>query len=164
MEKGLIVVAVEERGEGMGRVRLSPAGDHTQKTIATAVAAQVVRRATVHTNGLSSYRQLPAYGLDHRPAVIGRGRSRAVTLLPRVHKVISLLKRWILGTHQGAVRGKHLAWYLEEFTFRFNRRHARHPTLLFQRLIQYGLDQPPLPYREIVGSPPHTQSLHLAVT
>ena len=71
--------------------------------------------------------------------------------MPRVHRVASLLKRWLLGTHQGAVRGKHLDYYLDEYTFRFNRRRSRTGGLLFYRLLQNAAAIDPVPYSQLVG-------------
>ncbi len=71
-------------------------------------------------------------------------------LLPRVHRVVSLLKRWLLGTHQGAVSRVHLDYYLDEYTFRFNRRRSRHRGKLFFRLVQQALTVDPVPYRRLV--------------
>ena len=75
-------------------------------------------------------------------------------LMPRVHRAAALLKRWILGTHQGSVSDKHLDYYLDEFTFRFNRRHSRARGLLFYRLVQQAAQVAPVPYRQIVGREP----------
>ena len=71
--------------------------------------------------------------------------------MPRVHRVAALLKRWILGTHQGSVSDKHLDYYLDEFTFRFNRRHSEARGLLFYRLLQQAVQVEPVPYRRLVG-------------
>lgn len=71
-------------------------------------------------------------------------------LLPHTHRVISLLKRWLLGTHQGAVGHKHLDYYLDEFTFRFNRRTSASRGKLFYRLVQQSLLVEPRTYRMIV--------------
>src|SRR5208283_307135 len=73
-------------------------------------------------------------------------------LLPRVHRVVSLLKRWLLGTHQGAVSFEHLDYYLDEFTFRFNRRNSRHRGKLFFRLVQQAVAAEPTTYRSIMGT------------
>jgi hypothetical protein len=81
----------------------------------------------------------------------GRGASAATELLPRVHLVASLLKRWLLGTHQGAVRPAHLAYYLDEFTFRFNRRTSTSRGLLFYRLVQQSIAMDSIPGAEIFG-------------
>ncbi len=71
--------------------------------------------------------------------------------MPHVHRVLALLKRWLLGTHQGSVQPHQLDFYLDEFTFRFNRRHSRHPGLLFYRLLQEAAATEPLPLKTIVG-------------
>jgi hypothetical protein len=70
--------------------------------------------------------------------------------MPRVHRVVSLLKRWLLGTHQGAVSREHLDYYLDEFTFRFNRRTSRHRGKLFYRLLQQAVITDPAPYQTLV--------------
>ncbi len=79
----------------------------------------------------------------------------AHVLMPGVHRIASLLKRWLLGTHQGAVSGRHLDYYLDEYTFRFNRRASRSRGLLFYRLIQQAVMTTPVSYRQIVNSPNH---------
>jgi len=71
-----------------------------------------------------------------------------------VHLVASLLKRWLLGTHQGAVSFAHLDYYLDEFTFRFNRRTSRSRGQLFYRLLQQAVTVEPSPYKAIVGGRP----------
>ena len=76
----------------------------------------------------------------------------ASQLLPRVHQVASLLKRWLLGTHQGAVRREHLDYYLDEFTFRFNRRTSRYRGKLFYRLVEQAVTVDPAPFSQLVAS------------
>jgi hypothetical protein len=71
-----------------------------------------------------------------------------------VHLVVSLLKRWLMGTHQGAVSHKHLAYYLDEFTFRFNRRKSASRGKLFYRLVQQAVCVEPSTYDEIVRRAP----------
>ena len=71
-------------------------------------------------------------------------------LMPSVHNVASLLKRWLMGTLQGGIQKRHLDYYLDEFTFRFNRRTSRARGLLFHRLAQYAVDLQPVPYRDII--------------
>jgi hypothetical protein len=84
---------------------------------------------------------------------VGRGSDEpADTVLPRVHRVASLLKRWLLGTHQGRPERTHLPYYLDEFTFRFNRRTSRHRGLLFYRLLQQAVAVDPVPYGRLIGS------------
>jgi hypothetical protein len=81
----------------------------------------------------------------------GKGKEAAVELLPRVHRVASLLKRWLLGTHQGAVGPVHLDYYLDEFTFRFNRRRSSSRGKLFFRLLEQAVQVAPVTYDSIVG-------------
>jgi len=71
--------------------------------------------------------------------------------MPRVHRVSSLLKRWLLGTHQGAVRPQQLDYYLDEFTFRFNRRSSNHRGLLFYRLLEQAVQIEPKPLAKLLG-------------
>ena len=93
---------------------------------------------------------MEALGYRHEyDFVAGSGRS-ASELLPRVHRVASLLKRWLLGTHQGSVSRAHLDYYLDEFTFRFNRRRSRHRGKLFYRLAQQAVAVGPTPYAKMV--------------
>ncbi len=75
---------------------------------------------------------------------------KATDILPRVHLVVSLLKRWLIGTHQGAVSHEHMDYYLDEFTFRFNRRTSRHRGKLFYRLLEHAMETKPIPYKDLV--------------
>ena len=103
-----------------------------------------------YTDGWEGYTGLKAKGYQHQVTVLkGRKRSPA-ELLPRVHLVASLLKRWLLGTHQGAVSVAHLEYYLDEFTFRFNRRTSRHRGKLFYRLLEQAVAVDPVPYAAMV--------------
>ena len=114
----------------------------------------VVREgATVHTDGYPAYGGLVRLGYGHDVTALIRDKQKgsASRLLPRVHRVASLLKRWLLGTHQGAVSPEHLEYYLDEFTFRFNRRTSRSRGKLFYRLLQQAMQIEPAPYKSIVG-------------
>jgi transposase-like protein len=104
----------------------------------------------VHTDGWLGYDRLKAYGYRHRITFLSDHPEPVNELLPRVHLVASLLKRWLLGTHQGAVSRGHLDYYLDEFTFRFNRRRSRHRGLLFYRLAQHAGQIEPVPYKTMV--------------
>lgn len=137
----------------LGRVRLEVVEDTTQVSLTTFVAENVSVDATVRTDGLSSYDELNEVGYDHEKRVIGKDRKRASKLLAGVHRIISLVKRWLLGTHQGAVSEKHLPWYLQEYTFRFNRRRSSHPGKLFHRLAEQLMHTTPTTYRAIVDGP-----------
>ena len=96
------------------------------------------------TDGWEGYEGLKEAGYKHRPRVISGSGKTASTLLPRVHRVASLLKRWLLGTHQGGVSRDHLDYYLDEFTFRFNRRTSRYRGKLFYRLVDQAVAVDPV--------------------
>ncbi len=93
----------------------------------------------MHTDGWLGYECVQAHGYRHRITYLSEHPEPANQLLPHVHLVTSLLKRWLLGTHQGAVSPAHLDYYLDEFTFRFNRRSSRHRGMLFYRLAQQAV-------------------------
>jgi hypothetical protein len=93
---------------------------------------------------------VPAKGFDHQVTVLKGKKESASELMPRVHRVASLLKRWLLGTHQGAVSREQLDYYLDEFTFRFNRRRSKSRGKLFYRLVQQAVEVDPVPYKAMV--------------
>jgi transposase-like protein len=149
-KKAMIAVAAEERGPGIGRIRLRRIPDATADSLQAFVQEAVAPGSLLHTDGLLSYDRLEKYGYRHRITFVKGRKESASELLPRVHQVISLLKRWLLGTHQGAVSRAHLDYYLDEFTFRFNRRTARHRGKLFYRLVQQAVAVEPAPYASLV--------------
>ena len=105
----------------------------------------------MHTDGWKPYQGLAALGYEHEITRLkGQPLSAATEELPRVHRVASLLKRWLLGTHQGAIAPQHLDYYLDEFTFRFNRRHSKSRGKLFYRLVQQGVAVEPAPYKGMI--------------
>lgn len=132
--KTLVLIAAEIRGTAIARIRLQVIPDSTSATLIESVSSLVEKGSEVVTDGLSSYALLSASGFNHtvsRPAPhLGKN------LLPHVHRVAALLKRWLLGTHQGAVSADLLQYYLDEFVFRFNRRTANSRGLLFRRLAE----------------------------
>ena len=123
-KKSLVVIAAEEDGRGIGRIRLARISDATKNNLHSFVERAITPGTTVHTDGLPAYRGLKAKGYCHDVTVLSslKDKDAAIRLLPRVHRIAALLKRWLLGTHQGAVTRDHLEYYLDEFTFRFNRR------------------------------------------
>jgi transposase-like protein len=151
-DKALIVVAAEEDGRGIGRIRLRHIRDASSSSLLPFVEDSVEPGSTVHTDGWLGYLPLQANNYRHRITYLKDHTEQASELLPRVHRVFSLLKRWLLGTHQGAVRAEHLQDYLDEFTFRFNRRKSRSRGKLFYRLAQQAVAMEPTTYREIVDS------------
>lgn len=152
--KALVVVAVEVRGVGSGRVRIQVVEDASTATLSGFVREVVEAGAVVHTDGWNAYRRLSKLGYEHRPRTQRPGRVAAEDLndiLPRVHRVISNLKTWLQGTHRG-VSKEHLQVYLDEYVFRFNRR--RTPMAAFQTLLGLGGQQPPTTYRQIYAEGP----------
>ena len=151
-DKALIVVAAEEDGRGIGRIRLRHIRDASSSSLLPFVKDSIVPGSTVHTDGWLGYLPLEANDYRHRVTYLKDHTEQASELLPRVHRVFSLLKRWLLGTHQGAVQAEHLQDYLDEFTFRFNRRKSRSRGKLFYRLAQQAVAMQPTTYRQIVDS------------
>ena len=121
--KALIAIAAQEDGTGIGRIRLARVPDASSESLLGFVQASAEAGSTIHTDGWRAYQGLAALGYQHEFSVLqDQGHEAATKLLPRVHQIASLLKRWLLGTHQGAVESHQLDYYLDEYTFRFNRR------------------------------------------
>ncbi len=148
--KALVAVACEERGKGIGRIRMRRIPDASAASLEAFLAEAVEPGSVVHTDGWDGYSGLTTKGYRHRVTVAETPRLASL-LFPRVHLVASLLKRWLLGTHQGAVSYTHLDYYLDEFVFRFNRRTSRSRGKLFQRLVEQALAVDPVPYKKLVG-------------
>jgi len=148
--KALVVIAAEEDGRGIGRIRMQGIPEASASKLHAFVQESVEPGSTVHTDGWSGYAGLGKKGYLHEVTSLRRREESPSQLMPRVHRVASLLKRWLLGTHQGAVSAEHLEYYLDEFTFRFNRRTSRSRGKLFYRLIQQAADVETTPYRAMV--------------
>lgn len=149
-DKSLVVVAAEKRGRYIGRIRMKFIDDASADTLIGFIRETIEPGATIHTDGWKGYNGLKAAGYGHRVTVISGSSHPAHELMPRVHRVASLLKRWLMGTLQGGIQQRHLDYYLDEFTFRFNRRASRARGLLFHRLAQHAVDLHPVPYRSII--------------
>jgi transposase-like protein len=146
--KFIVVIAIEVLSpKGFGRVRLQRVNDVSGASLVPFVSAAVEPGAEVLTDGWKGYNSLPDKGYRRHPINISSSGDPAHVSMPGVHTVASLLKRWLLGTHQGSVTGEHLDAYLNEFAFRFNRRHSRRRGLLFLRLLQHAVVTPPTRYR-----------------
>jgi transposase-like protein len=152
-DKELVAIAAEKDGHGIGRIRLRRIPDASERCLHAFVLAAVEPGSLVHTDGWRGYDGLEELGYRRKVTVQSHTNKKAHELLPRVHRVASLLKRWSLGTHQGGIGRKHLDYYLDEFTFRFNRRNSRSRGKLFFRLVQQAVQVAPLPYDAIVGRP-----------
>src|SRR4051812_25883184 len=143
----------EARGRRLGRLRLAILADASAASLDAFLAAHVAKPATVATDGWRGYLGLPAEGYDHEPVSLGATWGDAALRLPAIHLVFSLVERWLLGTHHGAVGEKHLPAYLDEYVFRFNRRTAKRVSHGFARLIEQAVRTRPTTYREIIATP-----------
>ena len=145
--KTLILVAAEEDGAGIGRIRLRHVSDLTKASLQGFFSQAVEPGSIVRTDGLPAYLGVEGYILDRK---VQRHSREGEHLLPRVHRVVSLLKRWLLGTHQGAIGHEHLDSYLDEFTFRFNRRKSASRGKLFYRLVQQATQVQPATFASMI--------------
>ena len=145
--KVLIVVAAEQDGKGIGRIRMARIPDFDRATLHGFIRSSVEPGSTVRTDGLNSYREIEGYVHNRK---VQRRLQHGEHMLPRVHRAVSLLKRWMLGTHQGAVRHQHLEDYLNEFVFRFNRRKSASRGKLFYRIAQQAAQIAPTTYEKLV--------------
>ncbi len=147
--KVLVVVAAQQAAKGIGRIRLTRVADASASSLEPAIIAAIEHGSQVRTDDWRGYSGLERLG--YRRQIARSGAEVGENLLPLANRVASLLKRWLLGTHQGAVSATHLDYYLDEYTFRFNRRTSRSRGLLFLRLIQQAVDLSPVPAKEILG-------------
>jgi transposase-like protein len=150
LQKALVVIAAQEDGPGIGRIRMRQIMDASSESLLPFVRESVVPGSIIHTDGWPGYGPVAKNGYQHDVTILKGNKQTASQLMPRVHRVISLLKRWLLGTHQGAVSRKHLDYYLDEFTFRFNRRNSTSRGKLFYRLAQQAVMVDPTTYDQIV--------------
>lgn len=141
--KTLVLIAAENKEGKVGRIRLSPIGDASSDVLTSSIVEMVSIGSTICTDGWSGYSDLSKQGYVHCP--ISNHNIKNEDAVPLVHLIASLLKRWLLGTHQGAISHKNLPYYLDAFTFRFNRRTSRSRGKLFYRLMQQALDLDPVP-------------------
>lgn len=148
--KALVGVAVEVDQHRLGRIRLRRVPDASGPSLMAFVQDAVEPRSLVHTDGWMGYEPLRRHGYRHRITFLQGQAQSPSQLMPHVHRVVSLLKRWLLGTHHGAVTHEHLDYYLDEFTFRFNRRRSSSRGKLFFRLAQQAVAVGPAPYESLV--------------
>ncbi len=139
-----VIGAVEIIGDGPGRLRLAPIADYSAESIRAFVAANIACGATLKTDGWAAYPGTPE--VNHDPHVVGTMAAHVV--LPWTHRVFANLKRWALGVYHG-LRRNHLQSYLDEFTFRFNRRRTRHAA--FRSLLGIGARTKPITYKMLIA-------------
>jgi transposase-like protein len=154
-KKAIVVVAIEvHEPKGFGRVRLRQVPDVSGDSLVGFVRDVVDTGSTIVTDGWMGYAGLTRHNYVHEKTVLSASGDPAHVAMPGVHRVASLLKRWLMGTHQGAVSNRHLDYYLDEYTFRFNRRTSRSRGKLFYRLVQQAVAVDPVPYKQLVGGLP----------
>ena len=154
--KTVVAGAVEagrgkSRGRRLGRLRLQSVADASAESLKGFLTANVAPAAAVTTDGWQGYAGLGQAGYDHEAINLRTSWGDAVQHLPAIHLVFGLAKRWLLGTHHGAVSPKHLQAHLDEHVFRFNRRTAKSIGHRFARLVEQAIATPPASYRNIVG-------------
>lgn len=151
--KTLVIVGVEGMdSEPLGRVRFRCIPGINRKCAEAFVVDYVEPGSVIITDGWSAYNHVEKLGYRHEPHVQRTGGDEAQDQLNHVHLVISLLKRWLEGTHHGAVKPEHLQAYLDEFAFRFNRRLSQHRGKLFYRLAQQAVTTRPPGIKEFYSS------------
>jgi len=145
--KSLVVILAEIKDAGIGRIRLKRIKDASSASLNEAALSSIKENSLIRTDGWNGYNFLNSLGYQHE--IMRQGSNMGDDLLPNCHRVASLLKRWLLGTHQGAVSHEHLDYYLDEFTFRFNRRTSTHRGKLFYRLLENAVKIEPTTFQQI---------------
>ena len=153
--KAIVAIAAEALPRGaLGRIRLARIPNCSQDVLSDFVAEVAEPGSVIYTDHWSGYNGLAAAGFLRHPTNIAASGDPAHVAMPRVHRVASLLKRWLLGTHHGGISARQLDFYLDEFVFRFNRRQSRSRGLLFYRLLEQAVQLDHVMVREIVGGRP----------
>jgi transposase-like protein/Zn ribbon nucleic-acid-binding protein len=151
--KTLVVVATECIGKQIGRVRFKCIPEASGEYLLQFIDENIEQGSTVITDGWTGYSSLAnSEKYKHEIKIITGSGKEAHELLPHVHLIDSLVKRWINGTHQGSISPKYLSYYLDEFAFRFNRKLSTYRGKLFYRLMQQAVDTSPQPFKEIIKS------------
>lgn len=147
--KVLIAIAVEIFVKGTGRVRLSRIPNASRNSLKKFIENNIDEGSEIVTDGWKSYRSIEGY---QHTVVESKDKSGNENILPNVHRVASLLKRWLLGTHQNYITGNKTKNYLDEFVFRYNRRKSKSRGLLFQRVMEQAVNHQPIKYVEVAGT------------
>lgn len=147
--KALIAIAAQFEGKKIGRIRMKRILNASAESLHTFIQESVEPGSVIHTDGWTGYAGLEGIGYRHKVIVLAHKKKSSSDLLPRVHRIASLLKRWLMGTHQGAISHEHLDYYLDEYVFRFNRRTSHYRGKLFYRLIQQTVQVSPVTFSAI---------------
>lgn len=145
----MIAVAVEIVGRKTGRTRLAKIPEASSECLIAFIKDNIEPSSTIITDGWPSYNELVAKGYQHKVQK-ARVKEDDDEVLPNVHRIASLLKRWLLGTHQSYLNKNKLEYYLDEYVFRYNRRTSKSRGLLFFRLIEQGEKAEPISYENII--------------
>jgi len=149
--KEIVVIAVEVFSpKGFGRVRMRRVPDVSGDSLIPFICDAVKPGSEILTDGWGGYSSLSDHNYTHKRVVLSDSGDPAHVAMLGVHRIAALSKRWLLGIHQGAVSGKHLEYYLDEYTFRFNRRTSKSRGMLFYRLMQGAVTTASVPYRHLV--------------
>ena len=148
-KKSLVVIAIEVHKKGFGRARMRYIPDASSRSLRNFISDVVLTDSTICTDGWKGYNALETLGYKHEITVMSHSTDQAHVSMPGVHRIASLLKRWILGTHQGAFSKEHLQSYLEEYTFRFNRRLSKNRGLVFRRLLEQAVKTSPVTRKDV---------------
>ena len=155
-QRSIVMIAVEiKQPKGFGRIRLQRVTDKSETAVLPFVLESIEPGSIIRTDGSEAYRKLARHGYRREKTVMLGANDPAHVTMPGVHRVAALLKRWLMGTHQGAVQPKQLDYYLDEYTFRFNRRSSRSRGLLFYRLLQQAMLAEPVTYAQITEKTKH---------
>jgi len=150
--KHIVVIAVEvKEPKGFGRVRMKRIDSASNSNLLPFILENVEKNSEIRTDCWRGYSDLAKEGYIHNKINISESGEFAHVLMPGVHRIASLLKRWLLGTHQGSVSEKHLDYFLDEYTLRFNRRNSQARGMLFYRLIQQAVQIQAITYHELVA-------------
>lgn len=152
--KVLVAIAVEIlEPKWFGRIRLRRINDDSERCVVPFIQEVIEPGARIRSDGSAAYRSFEAIGYKHHRTVVKGAEIAAHVSLPGVHRVASLLKRWILGTHHGAIQPEQLDHYLDEYVFRFNRRKSGSRGMLFYRLLEQAMVTEPVTYSNVVKRP-----------
>lgn len=148
-DKSLIAIAAQFKGKKIGRIRMKRVPDASAASLQGFIQESAEPCSTIHTDGWLGYENLEKKGYRHKAVILSGNRKSPSDLLPHVHRIASLLKRWLMSTHQGAISREHLDYYLDEYVFRFNRRTSEYRGKLFYRLIQQAVQISPVTFHGI---------------
>jgi transposase-like protein len=152
--KIMVLVAAQADGSRIGRIRLKRVASGKEAVLTPAAQTMIEPKSKVLTDDWNGYVGLQQAGYERQ--VVRAAAVAGENLLPRVNRVASLLQRWLMGTHQGAVAPSHLDYYLDEFVFRFNRRRSRSRGLLFYRLVEQALATSPVRCNTLAATSTHS--------